>query len=252
MALGVAAAAALATGLWLACQRRPKATREQALVALKRLTEECTAALCEVSAAVSRVELPRRLLQKAQEGSSQDDPLEKLSSILSQPLVLGTALQRAALKAAEELPGRGSTAEDLEFELERYAEDPDFKIATDQLRASHAACLAGKHVPAAAAQVLWTDDELLLMLKALGEEKSNILKAALSSGGPQKASGPDLLRAACKAEEAVWQRLYPSDQQRRSSFSAALESKTWMDGGFQRRRATIEKELQKAADRLCS
>jgi len=258
----VASVTALAALAWLAWPRRRKASKEEVLVVLKLLREECAAACADVSATVVGAKLPaaaRRPAATALPGTGADgrpspqaEMADKLQQAIGQPLVLTAALQEAAARAASELPGGGS-AEDLEAELERFAEDPEVQGVTGEIRAMHQACLEGRTAtaPKSAAKELWAPDEALEMLRTLGQAKAHALHAvaAAAGGGVEGARqmGAEVLRACAWAEDEAWKRCWPGDAARRSCFPAALE---WLAAGsrrFRERRAGVERELSALA-----
>ncbi|CAE8703313.1 unnamed protein product, partial [Polarella glacialis] len=163
---------ALGLAVWLSWPRK-RASKEEALLALRHLQEDCASVYAQVEDAVLRAELPRDVLSASEGG----DESEKLDQVLDQPLVLGGALRAAAERAAQELPkGVAESAEDLEAVFENFSEEPEFQEAIAELGAMHKACLqSGSLLPEASGQGPVdeaTDDQLLETLRALGHARA--------------------------------------------------------------------------------
>jgi len=279
--VAAAATTALALALWLAWPRRPKASREQALEALRRLREECAAVYAEVAACAAAAglpELPSNGLTKAAadadaaakaratQGSLDDEDEDedgeaaspqsetsetRLRQAVEQPLVLAEALREAAVVAAAALP-EGGSAEDLEAELQRFSADTRVQEATAELQAMHEACLHGRgpELSEACAVGPWTPEAALETLRELGRSKAQAVRNLVSAA---RAAGPDgqeaqclgakVVQACARAEEEVWGKLWPGDRSRRCCFLPALDHFEAADRRFCERRASAECEL---------
>jgi len=266
--------AALAVGLWLMWPRRPKASREVALAAIRRLRAECTAVYADASAAVARAGLsaagvgtavagasggkaaspppplnaPPRGVGGGGGGEPKDGAAEKLREALEQPLVLEAALNEATARIASEfLPG--GTPEDLQAILQHYGEESEeVRLGVEDLQAMHSLCLEGRDAPPAEVQTateLWNADQALEVLRELGREKTARLQAVLEQPGAaaREARGARAHVACAEAEDAVWERRCPGDRTRRCYFGLALQGLS-KDRSFRDRRAVLERELE--------
>uniref|UniRef100_A0A7S0AC32 Uncharacterized protein n=1 Tax=Pyrodinium bahamense TaxID=73915 RepID=A0A7S0AC32_9DINO len=291
--LCAASATALVLAMWLAWPRRLKASREEALAALRLLREECASIYVEVAAQAVAAGLSEPHVRspaakalaaaaaaaaaaggaKAKTGTSGAErdagPSEstevtasdKLRQAAQQPLVLEGALREAAARAAVALPD-GLTAEDLEAELARFAEDPEVRRGTEEVRQMHEACLEGR-APAAlcdetgggtAAQEPWAAEEVLRLLRELASAKARAVRGLVSAaraagaGGKEaQCLGAQVVHACAKAEDEVWERHWPGNGSRRRRFLPALERFSADDRRFRERRAVAERELEAIA-----
>eukprot|EP00929_Paragymnodinium_shiwhaense_P034121 TRINITY_DN18607_c0_g1_i2.p1 TRINITY_DN18607_c0_g1~~TRINITY_DN18607_c0_g1_i2.p1 ORF type:complete len:295 (+),score=59.16 TRINITY_DN18607_c0_g1_i2:75-887(+) len=215
-----AAGIATATGvvLWLTWPRR-KAPRDRVLAALGELRHELAAAYADVVGSISSA----GFAPGARRGS--EDPLDKLRQAVEQPLVLQAALGEAATSAAGALR-EGATAQQLEAETQRLADDPEVKEGTGVARTLHQECVAGRLADVAesgAAAELWGQEALLSMLRQLGEAKAETIRELRNRG---KLTAAASIRACSTSEDQVWSAKWPEKAactQRRRCFTTALE-----------------------------
>mmetsp|Transcript_115787 Transcript_115787/g.332659 ORF Transcript_115787/g.332659 Transcript_115787/m.332659 type:complete len:321 (-) Transcript_115787:38-1000(-) len=252
----------------LARWRRPSVGKEEALLALERMKCECAAVYTQVVVGVARAgPLPEKATslpsapkpkddaggESGAAGPPEDEGTTTLRQAIDQPLVLTDALKEAAARSLAGVPGADASAEGMEQILVDFQDDPEVQAALADVRAMHEACLEGKHDLFVASPSLdslvgqWEADEALEMLRELGSAKAAALRSALAAAPPGVAVGSVALRTCTSAEDSVWERRWPNDTVRRSTFEAALARLEAKDGRFRDRRAAVERELEQLA-----
>lgn len=237
------AATLLTLVVWLSRPRRSRATKEEALDALRLLRLEFTAAYADVSTVVARHGSAAPVTANA------DAPDDRLRQALEQPLVLDAALREATARAAA---GRGCSPEALEQDVRLHEVEEEVQEGMQEIKEMHAACLAGctgEQAPGAKALAgMWKQDEALNMLRELGRAKAERLRSICASPLEVEGSCPPaaaLVAACAEAEQEVW-RCHPDAGERRSLLGPAIEAFAAKSTEFARRRAALEAELEAA------
>lgn len=272
--LCTASAVVAAATLWLLWPRHPKVSREALLVSIRRLREECAAIYADVGASVGRSGARKHLATSsfssfaavaaagqgagdAGDSLEEEDGTHKLQQVLEQPLILEAALHEANARVAAEL-FPGGTAEDLNYELLRNGDDEEVQTSMEAIMEMHQACLRGDRAAATegrAAREAWSQDEVLAMLRRLGDAKVACLETLrLGLSGQNDCSaiadlGAKSIQACVEAEDDVWRQSCEAAGDlaaaRRCMFAVALDSHS-EDRAFRNRRAAVESELAKA------
>jgi len=244
--------------------RRPRHSQAEVLAAVAQLKVDCAGIYTQIAASVARAgPLPPQVAaavaaaakrpaaaataaeagEEKKESSPEQEAVLKLRQSMEQRLVLQTALQEAAERAASILAGgRPAGAEDLEAELQRHSEDSEVQEATASLSAMHESCLVGRTgaalLPDDLALDSWEAEDALTTLSALGRARAD----ALQRCGPKV--GANVLQAVAAAEDLVWEAQRPHDAaSARASFCPALARLAAKDPRFRDRCAALDREL---------